>query len=171
METILITGPIGSGKSVVSKYLEKKSYPVFDCDSRCKSLYENVPGLKERIESELGIPFSELRVVFSDKVLRERLEAIVYPLLIEDFKAWKSDCKSPLCFVESAIACQKPQFDGLYDRIWLVNAPLEIRKTRNAMAGQRDPLQDFCKVNADVRIENSSSKEDLYKEIDKILKV
>ena len=49
MKTFLVTGPIGSGKSEVCRYLASKGYPVYDCDSRTKGLYESVPGLKSRI--------------------------------------------------------------------------------------------------------------------------
>ena len=39
--TILITGGIGSGKSVLSRYLESRGVPVYDSDSRAKALYDS----------------------------------------------------------------------------------------------------------------------------------
>ena len=37
-QTILVTGPIGSGKSAACSYLASLDYPVYDCDSRTKML-------------------------------------------------------------------------------------------------------------------------------------
>ena len=64
MTTVLVTGPIGGGKSTVCRILELAGYPVYDCDARCKALYDTVPGLKEQIEKELEIPFRELGRIF-----------------------------------------------------------------------------------------------------------
>ena len=161
MMTVLVTGPIGGGKSTVCKYLESKGFPVYDCDSRCKLLYDSVPGLKERIESELGIAFSELGRIFSDHSLRDRLEAIVYPLLLEDLDRWKAGLHGPLAFIESAIALDKPQFDGLYDKVLLVTAPYELRVQRNPKAAERDALQTFDPARADLILENQGTKEEL----------
>ena len=50
--TILITGGIGSGKSVVSGILRALGIPVYDTDSRTKALYEGELGM--RLEEDLG---------------------------------------------------------------------------------------------------------------------
>ena len=50
MRTILVTGPIGSGKSAVCTYLASLDFPVYECDARTKMLYSLVPGLKCSIE-------------------------------------------------------------------------------------------------------------------------
>lgn len=170
MKTVLVTGPIGGGKSTVCKRLQSLGYPVYDCDSRCKALYENVPGLKERIERELGIPFSELRRIFEDENLRERLEAIVYPLLAKDIEQWKASQDAELAFIESAIALGKPLFDPLYDNVLLVTAGRSLRLSRNPAVAQRDGIQSFDASKIDYTIRNSSSKEALDKKIDKYLK-
>ncbi len=41
-----ITGGIGSGKSMVSEYLQKIGCPVYDSDKRAKYLITNDSGLK-----------------------------------------------------------------------------------------------------------------------------
>ena len=169
MKTILITGPIGSGKSEVSRYLVSKGYPVYDCDSRTKALYESVPGLKKRIEDALGIKWSEIGIIFSDRERRERLEAIVYPLVTEDFLRWRTSQDSRLVFIESAIALEKPQFDNLYDDVLLVTADLEVRKERNPKAAQRDSLQVFDMDRINYRIDNDSSVEELHIKTDEFL--
>ena len=170
MKTILVTGPIGSGKSEVCRYLASKGFPVYDCDSRTKLLYENVPDLKGRIEDALGIKWSEIGVIFTDASRRERLESIVYPLLVEDIREWKeANASSRLLFVESAIALDKPQLDGLYDEVLLVTARLQTRIARNPKAVERDALQSFDDDKIDYRLENDSSVESLHKKTDELL--
>lgn len=166
MKTILVTGPIGGGKSTVCRYLAEKGYPVYDCDSRCKALYEEVPGLKGRIEGELGIAFEDLRIIFSDESLRLRLESIVYPLLLEDILRWRDSQSSPLVFIESAVALSKPVFDGLFDEVLLIEAPLEDRMQRHPGAADRDAIQTYDRSRTDYCIMNDSTLESLYSKID-----
>lgn len=169
MRTVLVTGPIGSGKSEACRYLASEGYPVYDCDSRTKALYESVPGLKERIEKALGIKWSEIGIIFTDASRREALEKIVYPLLIADINAWKASLDVDLAFIESAIALQKPELDGLYDSVLMVTAPLSVREGRNPKVRGRDALQEFDGDRIDFRIDNDSSIEVLHLKIDDLL--
>ena len=161
MRTILVTGPIGSGKSEVCRYLASLDFPVYECDARTKMLYSLVPGLKCSIEERLGLPWSEIGRVFSEPDKLRTLEEMVYPHVLEDLKAWKAAQKSPLLFVESAIALDKPQFDGLYDKVLLVTAPYELRVQRNPNAAERDALQTFDPARIDWTLENEGTKEEL----------
>ena len=45
METIILTGLIGSGKSAVSALLAERGIPVYDSDARTKALYDENPTL------------------------------------------------------------------------------------------------------------------------------
>ncbi len=49
MTTVLITGGIGSGKSLVCRMLEARGVPVYDFDGRTKELYDSDPELLSRI--------------------------------------------------------------------------------------------------------------------------
>ena len=169
MTTVLVTGPIGGGKSTVCKYLLSKGYPVYDCDSRCKRLYEEVPGLKSRIETELGIAFSDLALIFDDEALRQKLEAMVYPLLLEDIKAWQEAARSDVAFIESAIAMDKACFDGVYQKVLLVTASKRLRHSRNRFARKRDSLQSFDLARVDAVIKNNASVEQLYRQVENFL--
>lgn len=169
MKTTLITGGIGSGKSEVCRYLQGRGFPVYDCDSRCKALYESVPGLKDCIESALGIPFSSLNLIFEDEEKRETLESIVFPLLLEDIAAWKSGLSSDRCFIESATAAGKPAFDGVYDDIWIVRARYETRLGRNPKVAQRDSLQNFDFLKASRIIDNDGTLDELYNKTDNLI--
>lgn len=169
MRTILITGPIASGKSLCSRYLEKKGYPVYDCDSRTKALYENIPGLKEKIENALGISWSEIGIIFRDKQKRIKLESIVYPLVLEDLRQWKEQQSSELVFIESAIALDKEEFNNSYDQVMMVIAPLGLREKRNPLVISRNYLQNYDMERIHYVIENDGTIEELYLKIDQLL--
>ena len=161
MRTILVTGPIGSGKSEACRYLASLYFPVYECDARTKMLYSVVPGLKCSIEERLSLPWSQIGTVFSDPDKLRTLEEMVYPYVVEDLKAWKAAQKAPLVFVESAIALDKPRFDGLYDTVVLVDAPYEVRVRRNPKAAERDALQSFDPARIDFVVDNGGTKEEL----------
>ncbi|MBR5923956.1 MAG: dephospho-CoA kinase [Bacteroidales bacterium] len=170
MKTVLVTGGIASGKSEVCRHLEVLGYPVYDSDSRTKALYETIPGLKTRIEEATGYPFSQIGKIFSDDAMREKLESVVYPEVLADFLEWKATCKANLVFFESAIALDKAQFDGQWDEVWLVRAPLEQRLKRNPKAeGRLQAQKEVDESRADVVIENDSSIEELHLKVNKAL--
>ena len=169
MRTILVTGPIGSGKSAVCRYLASLGFPVYECDARTKLLFSMVPGLTCSIEERLSLPWSRIGEVFSDPDKLRTLEEMVYPHVVEDLKAWKAAQTAPLVFVESAIALDKPQFDGLYDGVLLVTAPYELRVQRNPKAAQRDALQRFDPARADLTVENDGTKEELQLKIRQLI--
>jgi Dephospho-CoA kinase len=169
MRTILVTGPIGSGKSVVCGYLALLDFPVYACDERTKLLYSLVPGLKCSIEERLKLPWSQIGTVFTDPDRLRALEEMVYPHVVEDLKAWKAAQTAPLLFVESAIALDKPQFDGLYDTVLLVQAPYGTRVQRNPKTAERDALQTYDPARIDFRIDNDGTKEELYPKIRQLI--
>jgi len=166
---VLITGPIGSGKSEVRKYLASKGYPVYDSDSRTKALYKNVPGLVERLEQAIGVPFRDFSVIFEDSAKREKLEEILYPLVLEDMRGWLASQKGDTAFIESAVALGRNCFDTIYNEVWMVDAPFEFRVLRNPKAAQRNSIQIFDASKVTHRIINGSSFENLYEQTDNLL--
>ena len=171
MKTVLVTGGIASGKSAVCAHLQGLGLPVYDCDSRAKALYDEIPNLKARVEKALGLPFSEIGVIFSDAGRREAVEAVVFPEVLKDIRRWKSGLgDAPLCFIESAIAAQKSIFDAEWDEVWMVEAPLEKRIMRNPKTAERAAAQHPEDVKADIVIMNDGSLEELDAKIDNILK-
>ena len=177
MLTIIVTGMIGSGKSAVCALLSKRGIPVYDSDSRTKALYDTVPGLKDRIEAELGVPFSGLaKVIFSDAGARERLESIVYPLVKADFEAWRDARKdAPFVVLESAIILSKPIFDGIADYVVAVAAPDEVRLSRLIERGlsekdarRRMASQSLDLSKADAVIHNDGTLQSLSRRVSRV---
>ena len=170
MTTVLITGPMGGGKSEVRRYLESLGWPVYDCDSRCKSLYDTVPGLKDRIEESLGIPFRDLRLIFDNPELKARLEALVYPIMAEDISEWKVAQSASLAFIESATALGRAECAGMFDKVLLVTAPASVRAARNPESSRRSRLQHFPRALVDRTVRNTGTLAQLQTKIDNYLK-
>ena len=179
MLTVIVTGGIGSGKSAVCTLLRERGIPVYDCDSRVKELYSCRRSLVPKLEKALGSPLRRAdgtldktrlaAIIFSDPAARETLEGIVYPILLLDFKRWRSHQKAPFVALESAIILSKPLFDGLADVVVLVDAPQELRISRvmardglslpeveRRLSAQSIPLEKV-----DVTLVNDGSSEEL----------
>lgn len=187
MKTVIVTGLIGSGKSAVCALLEQRGIPVYNADERTKRLYDRRPSLVGRLEKALG---SALRradgsldrqalasAIFSDDSARETLEGIVYPLVLQDFKRWRSrQEEAPFVVLESAVILSKPQFDGLADAAVLVTAPEEVRlrrvmardglpeeAVRARMSAQQVPMDKV-----DVTLSNAGDIQDLSRAVEQV---
>lgn len=155
MKTLAVTGGIGSGKSLVCSEFHLMGVPVYDSDSRAKSLYDKCPWIVRDIESALGRSLRDgsgrldrrllASIVFSDAAMLERLESVVHPYVLKDFEAWREEQSRcpwnpvagtvPFVVIESAIILAKPLFRGVADKVMLVDAPVSVREKR---AAERD---------------------------------
>ena len=135
-----ITGGIGAGKSVVSQVLRTLGYEVFDCDIEARRLMDSDQDIKHRLSSEISpetvnadglIDRRRLsEIVFSDKIMLERLNSIVHSSVREEIERWRTlDRPNDRIFVETAILYESG-LDRMVDAVWLVDAPEEIRITR-----------------------------------------
>lgn len=144
---IVVTGGIGSGKSCVCRILAAQyGFHVYEADHKVKELYRTHPSLLGDIEKELGvdlrddegifIPSKLSEIIFADKTVLEKVEALVFPALKEDFHHWMEEYDDGLPFIfESATILEKHQFDGFGDMTVIINAPYALRLKR---AGERD---------------------------------
>ena len=196
MKTVALTGGIGSGKSAVSRYLQSHGVPVYDSDSRTKSLYDSSLSLRESIEKLFGCPFAGpdgkfdrkklSSIVFSSPEALLSLESIVHPAVLEDFNSWVEEVSDnpwcgygdvPFVVMESAIVLSKGTFDGCFDKAVEVVAPLRVRIGR-AMSRdgcsreavlRRVAAQESVRLRKpDAVIDNGSTLESLYKATDEV---
>ncbi|MCQ2163733.1 MAG: dephospho-CoA kinase [Bacteroidales bacterium] len=189
MLTLVVTGGIGSGKSEVCHYLETKGIPVYDSDSRAKSLYDSDRELVERISAALGCRISDdsgkvdrkalASVIFNDSRRLEALESVVHPRVLEDFIAWRdAHIGADIVVMESAIFLQKPLFHPYVDKVVLVDAPIEMRVMRACRRDNADEqkirarmaAQTFDAAAADYLIINDSGLDVLHERTDMVLK-
>lgn len=142
MKVLGITGGIGSGKSYVSAIFHRMGVPFYNADGKTKSLYRTVPELKSKVRSAFGdnvmdgeeISFPALAaMVFPRPENLRRLEDIVYPYLMEDFRKWRDEevlRGSQYVIFESAILMEKELFRDMCDYTVSVEAPLDLRIQR-----------------------------------------
>ena len=147
---LAVTGGIGSGKSAVCSILASRGIPVYDSDSRTKALYVEVPGLMSRISEAVGTDAAGpdgrpdtrklASLVFSDPEKLRLLEGIVYPEVKKDFRRWADGLSgSRIVAIESAVILEKPFFRDMYDKVLVVDAPVELRLRRAAARDGSDP--------------------------------
>lgn len=194
MKTVILTGGIGSGKSAVCAFLKARGVPVYDSDSRTKSLYDRDAALVGQLEAVLGtgLRTAEERldrrklagIIFSDPVKKAAVEAVVHPAVLADFRRWKRWQRPkgwtfgpvPFVVLESAIILSCPVFDGVGDRTVLVEASEEVRLARVVARDGADPeavrqrirQQTFDRSRVDAVIRNEGSLEDLSAETGRV---
>ncbi|HEU5293145.1 MAG TPA: dephospho-CoA kinase [Cyclobacteriaceae bacterium] len=140
-----ITGGIGSGKSTVCRIFSTLGVPVYDADSRAKSLMTTDGILMSQIKKEFGVlSFRSdgsldreylARTVFHDQEKLAILNKLIHPRVGVDYERWVSEQKSDYVLKEAALLYEAKSYQQL-DKIIVVHAPAEIRIKRVL---QRDP--------------------------------
>ena len=151
---IAITGGIGSGKSVLSRILRNLGYFVYDCDDNAKQLMDNSDKIKSQL-SELISPdviidnkidrVSLANIVFNNPDKLNILNSIVHKSVIEDVLS-KVKLYDTL-FIETAILHQS-KMDKIVDRIWIVEAPDEVRIKRVIKRNGLSRKQIISRINS-----------------------
>ena len=138
MKRIGITGGIGAGKSLVAEIIKAMGYPVYNSDERAKELTESNPKIKEGLihlfgeeiyQNDTLNKFALAQAIFSDESLREKVNALIHPIVREDFNLWALAQNNSLVFNESAILFETGSFKN-FDAIILVYASKELRIKR-----------------------------------------
>ena len=194
MKTVILTGGIGSGKSAVCACLRAQGVPVYDSDSRTKSLYDRDPALVGQLETVLGTGLRTTEgwldrrklaeLIFSDPARKAAVEAVVHPAVLADFRRWKRWQRPkgwtygpvPFVVLESAIILSCPVFDGIGDRTVLVDADEDVRLSRAVTRDGSDPetvlrrirQQTFDLSRVDAVLRNDGTLAELPAETDRV---
>jgi dephospho-CoA kinase len=162
MKVLVVTGGIGSGKSVVCSILkERYGIPVYEADLRAKQLYVEVPEMLDDMETKLGVslrnssgefvPSLLAEIIFNDSDALRLVEDMLFPVLMKDFADWaeRQDCE--VVAFESATVLEKQQFEGFGDLVLLIAAPVQLRLSR---AMERDKASRE-KIQARISLQSS----------------
>lgn len=161
---LAITGGIGSGKSVVSRMLDIMGVPVYDCDSRAKMMMVGnsyvVEELKRMFGEEcynddgsLNRQYIASRI-FTDKENIRRMNALIHPLVKDDFKRWADGQLSPLVAVETAVLYESGMIDAV-DKVLVVWAGKETAIERSMARGK------MARRQVENRMENQMAADEL----------
>ena len=140
MKLIIITGGIGSGKSVLSRLVSVMGYPTYDCDREAKRLMNESDLLKSQLIALLGREAYDSETgrldrayvasrIFADKQLLEHMNSIVHPAVRDDLHQWLLSQHSPLAFAETALLSESG-LEAYAHRVWVVDAPPAVRIAR-----------------------------------------
>jgi dephospho-CoA kinase len=182
--SVALTGNVASGKSKVAALWAEAGVPVVSADELARRAVEpgteGLEGIRRAFGDEVLAPDGTLdrdrmrARVFSDDGARERLEAIVHPLVRASGQEWiRERCAegAPLVVTEIPLLYEAGRA-GDFDLTVLVDAPAEARldrlvrirglderEARRVMAAQMDAGRK--RALADVVIDNSGSLDEL----------
>ncbi|MEF8796431.1 MAG: dephospho-CoA kinase [Salinivenus sp.] len=184
METLGVTGGIGSGKTTVCGFLEEKGARVFYADIEAKRLMQEDASVRAEITETFGDEVYTddgalnravlAEQVFGDADRLEQLNAIVHPRVFEAFEGAKERAaeEGVDLLVHEAALLFEAGGDAHVDVTAAVVAPDEARVARvaerddvapeqvRARMGHQLP-QDELRRRADHVLENDGSLEDL----------
>jgi len=140
MKIFGITGGIGSGKSYISHILSQEyAIPVYDCDTEAKRLNETSPVIRESLKALVGSEVYDdtgrlqkailAQYLFASEAHQQEVNAIIHPVVREDFQQWAQRQGAPIVALESAILLESG-FSDMVDEIITVTAPLTLRIER-----------------------------------------
>jgi len=134
-----LTGSIGSGKTLVSKFFFSLGVPVYHADVEAKKflLDENI---KNHIVTRIGnsvfddqnniVSEKLASIVFNDHKALSVLNSLIHPLVRIDFIEWLSDKqKEPYVLHEAAILYESGFYKD-FDKVITVSAPEDVRIKR-----------------------------------------
>ena len=138
-----ITGGIGSGKSYLCRLLQQRGIPVYHCDDEAKRLMTESPTIRQKLSQLIGDDTYINNVLnktivaqylFANSSNAAKVNAIVHPVVKQDFLNWAAQQKSPIVAQECALLFETG-FQDTVDKTIEVYAPHSIRLQR---AIQRD---------------------------------
>ncbi len=178
MQTLGITGGIGSGKSAACRILQSLGASLFEADVVAKDLMERSEAVREEVIKAFGARSYTPTLnrawlaaqVFGDPEALECLSAIVHPRVRAAFAAKRESAvrdRAALLVHEAALIYESG-LDAMLDRVAVVDAPESVRiqrvmardgvtvdAVRVRMRHQLAP--DELKRRADYVIDNSGS--------------
>ncbi|WP_312355778.1 dephospho-CoA kinase [Empedobacter sp.] len=163
-----ITGGIGSGKSTAAKFFEELGIPVYNSDTRAKTIQNENSEVKVKIiaafgeeaynENGLNKPYLSKQVFQNNEKLK-LLNSIVHPAVFQDFEDWKKAQKSDIVMKEAAILIES----GSYKDCDVVISVVVDIETRIARTIERDDLsreEILARINNQISDEERIAKSD-----------
>ena len=134
-----LTGGIGSGKSTIAKVFESLGVVVYFADVEAKKFLEEELIIQQLaslygaqiIDNKGAVDKAVLAsIVFTNQEELDKLNALIHPLLEQDFLEWADKRKEEPYIVKEAAILFEAGFDKSVDKILSVSAPIEQRINR-----------------------------------------
>jgi len=142
MKKIGLTGGIVSGKSTIGSIFKILGIPVYNSDDRAKVIISSDVSTRDSITKLLGVQAYTsdglinkkyvADIVFQNKPILLKLNAIIHPLVKKDFDDWCGNKSSKYIIKEAAILFESNANVGL-DKVIFVSAsePERIKRVRD----------------------------------------
>ncbi|MEZ4888096.1 MAG: dephospho-CoA kinase [Chitinophagales bacterium] len=135
-----LTGGIGSGKTMVSKFFALLGIPIYYADDAAKWLMQNDTTLIEAIKTTFGEHLYTkdqqldrkllANIVFNDVEALRTLESLVHPAVFQHTQEWATKHNSaPYLIREAALTFESGSYKIL-DKVITVYAPKDVRIQR-----------------------------------------
>jgi dephospho-CoA kinase len=188
MLKIGLTGGIGCGKTTVAHLFAEHGSPVIDADQIAHELVGKGQPALEQIRHHFGADIfhpdgslnrARLReIVFSDPAQKQKLEAILHPLVYQSIQAELEKLNAPYCIIAIPLLFET-NMAHFVDRVLVVDCPVEMQIAR---VQKRDHLtleriqsildsqvsRAYRKSHADDLIDNSVSDYGLAEQVKKL---
>ena len=188
MLKIGLTGGIGCGKTTVTKVFEHLNIPVIDADDIAHQLVAIGQPALAQIQQVFGTdalnPDGSLNrkklkeVIFSNPIQKQKLEAILHPLVYQAIQAELKQVNAPYCIICIPLLFET-NMTGFVDRILVVDCPVEtqIERVLRRDTMTRERIQSiidsqvsraFRKAGAHDFIDNSETDDRLAEAVKKL---
>ncbi len=178
-----LTGGIATGKSTASKYLLSQGYKVIDSDAIVKELWSKEQPMLAEIESVFHTLNKRViaESIFEDKMMRDKLNAIVHPYVLETIKQRLKALQDEKVIIIDMPLLFEVGYQQNVDYTAVVYAKPQTAKIRMMMrdgitdidAEKRIAAQmsiDSKRHLADFVLDNTKDKHTLYKAIDRMMR-
>jgi dephospho-CoA kinase len=164
MKKVGLTGNIGSGKSVISKIFDILGVPVYNADTRAKTILDT-PSVINKVVNAFGKNIVDINgkinrkklasIVFTSKTQLDLLNSFIHPAVIDDFKNWvNKNSSSPYVIMEAAILFETGYYN-FFDKIIVVTSTADIRIER---VMKRDNISE---ESVRIRMQNQKSESEI----------
>jgi dephospho-CoA kinase len=138
MKIVGLTGGIGSGKTTVANMFQALGISIYIADEEAKKLMASSKVIKRKlvelfgekayVNDTLNKPYIA-DTIFKNRLLLEKMNAIIHPRVASHFKRWLLKQKSPYVIKEAAILFENEGYKQC-DLIITVTAPKELKIKR-----------------------------------------
>jgi dephospho-CoA kinase len=183
-----LTGGIGCGKTTVSDLFGGLGVPVLDADQVARELTDKGQPALARIREEFGEQILNSdgslnrlqlkKLIFADAKQKQKLEAILHPLIIAALNAKIEQLNGPYCILSIPLLFET-KMETAVDRILVVDCPVELQIER---VSKRDKLdiniiqaiiasqisRDYRRKHADDLLDTSQTDNPLAEQVKKL---
>jgi dephospho-CoA kinase len=150
MLRIGLTGGIGSGKSTIAALFAAHGVPVIDADEIAHQITRPGTTASLQILQTFGPDISDThgnidrqrlaQRIFNDRIERERLEAILHPLILADMLRQQKSLEAPYCLLVIPLLYEAGQ-KSLVERVLVVDVDEQTQIARVAARDGRNETE------------------------------